>query len=249
MWAGGQQTAHPCQVPRPLAHPGQTHLRDDEEVVPRLPLNHNLLSVLKLDRLQGVGHRQALPLLQGLWGGDRSTSPRHHLGKHPPARSCVGLIRQKDAQNRKRVSGLRGPSGRPWLQHGAALPQPWGPRVKALCSSPGTAAACALRTIDSQGPPRPPRFGTTPSGQSGCQPESSSTPPHSRGLAAGLRQLGGPGGFPHLRSEYLTPKPSSSLTLANPRSLPPSSPASLPADTHPSPSGGRSLSKNVWWPR
>ena len=42
-----------------------THLRDDEEVVPGLPLDHNLLSVFKLHGLQGVGHRQMLPLLQG----------------------------------------------------------------------------------------------------------------------------------------------------------------------------------------
>lgn len=45
---------------------GGAHLCDDEEVVPWLPLNDNLLSILKPDGLQGVSHRQALPLLQGL---------------------------------------------------------------------------------------------------------------------------------------------------------------------------------------
>lgn len=49
----------------PPARLSWTHLRDDEEVVPGLPLDHNLLSVFKLHGLQGVGHRQTLPLLQG----------------------------------------------------------------------------------------------------------------------------------------------------------------------------------------
>lgn len=42
------------------------HLQDDEKLIPRLSLHHNLLPVLKLHRLQCIGHRQALPLIQRL---------------------------------------------------------------------------------------------------------------------------------------------------------------------------------------
>lgn len=50
----------------PALRPSNTHLRDDEEVIPGLPLNHDLLSILELHGLQGVRHSQALPFLQGL---------------------------------------------------------------------------------------------------------------------------------------------------------------------------------------
>ena len=49
----------------PPARLSWTHLRDDEDVVPGLTLDHNLLSIFKPHRLQGIGHRQTLPLLQG----------------------------------------------------------------------------------------------------------------------------------------------------------------------------------------
>ena len=44
----------------------EAYLQDDEELVSRLPLHHDLLPVLKLHRLQRVGHGEPLPLLQGL---------------------------------------------------------------------------------------------------------------------------------------------------------------------------------------
>ena len=42
------------------------YLQDDEELIPWLSLHHDLLPVLKLHRLQGVGHCQALPFVQRL---------------------------------------------------------------------------------------------------------------------------------------------------------------------------------------
>ena len=41
------------------------NLQYDEELITGLSLDHNLLSVLELNRLQGVGHRQTLPLVKG----------------------------------------------------------------------------------------------------------------------------------------------------------------------------------------
>lgn len=45
---------------------GGAYLQDDEELIPRLALHHDFLSVFKLHRLQGVSDGQTLPLLQGL---------------------------------------------------------------------------------------------------------------------------------------------------------------------------------------
>lgn len=43
-----------------------SYLQDDEELVSRLSLHHDLLSILKLDRFQGVGDCQTLPLVERL---------------------------------------------------------------------------------------------------------------------------------------------------------------------------------------
>lgn len=39
-------------------------LCNDEEVIAWFTLSHNLLTILKLDRLQGISYRQPLPLVQ-----------------------------------------------------------------------------------------------------------------------------------------------------------------------------------------
>ena len=46
----------------------ESHLGDDEEVVSGVSLPHDLLAVLKLHGLQGVGHGEPLPLVQVLCG-------------------------------------------------------------------------------------------------------------------------------------------------------------------------------------
>lgn len=48
---------------------GCMYLQDDEELVTRLSLHHYFLAVLKLYRLQGISHCQALPLVQRLCSG------------------------------------------------------------------------------------------------------------------------------------------------------------------------------------
>lgn len=48
---------------------GGAYLQDDEELVAGLSLHYDFLAVLKLYRLQGVGHRQTLPLIQRLCSG------------------------------------------------------------------------------------------------------------------------------------------------------------------------------------
>lgn len=44
------------------------YLQDDEEFISGLSLHYNLLSVLELDGLQGISHRQTLPFVKRLWG-------------------------------------------------------------------------------------------------------------------------------------------------------------------------------------
>lgn len=60
-----------CDWHSALEVPSRTHLRDDVEAVPGLPLDHDFLSIFKLHRLQGIGHSQALPLFQGLCRGQQ----------------------------------------------------------------------------------------------------------------------------------------------------------------------------------
>lgn len=50
------------------------YLQDDEEFISGLSLHYNLLSVLELDGLQGVSHRQTLPFVKRLWGGQTETA-------------------------------------------------------------------------------------------------------------------------------------------------------------------------------
>lgn len=44
----------------------RTHLCDDVEIIPRLPLHNDFLSIFKLHRLQGISYSEAFPLLQRL---------------------------------------------------------------------------------------------------------------------------------------------------------------------------------------
>lgn len=55
-------------VKKPVSMRGSRYLQYDEEFVSRFSLHYNLLAVLELDGLQGVSHRQALPLVKRLWG-------------------------------------------------------------------------------------------------------------------------------------------------------------------------------------
>lgn len=45
---------------------GSIYLQDDEEFISRLSLHYNLLSVLKLDGLQGISNCQTLPFVKRL---------------------------------------------------------------------------------------------------------------------------------------------------------------------------------------
>lgn len=48
---------------------GGVYLQDYEELIAGLSLHYNFLAILKLHRLQGVSHRQTLPLIQRLCSG------------------------------------------------------------------------------------------------------------------------------------------------------------------------------------
>lgn len=166
MWAGQQTGACPPRATLTATWPsrgplgrgsGRTHLRDDVEVVPGLPLDHNLLSVFKLHRLQGVGHGQALPLLQGLWRGDRSTSPQCHLRGHRP-RPCGDGTNTREGGARAGCSVVRAPAPRRGSQlRSQGRARTWSQgrsRLRSTCRrQPVSASGASLSPLS---PPSPP---------------------------------------------------------------------------------------------
>lgn len=71
LWAFYQNTMRYCVLFQKQVRVwswSSRYLQYDEELISGLSLHYNLLAVLELDGLQGVSHRQALPLVKRLWG-------------------------------------------------------------------------------------------------------------------------------------------------------------------------------------
>lgn len=69
LWAFYQNTMRYCVLfQKQVRVWSSQYLQYDEELIAGLSLHYNLLAVLELDGLQGVSHRQALPLVKRLWG-------------------------------------------------------------------------------------------------------------------------------------------------------------------------------------